>query len=409
MVFNILANMKIYPFNNLSSCDLIIDAIYEGGNQGNVGDDPINKILPVGNMGGFRYAGSLKALKYIVLYSSGENIDWPDTIDAETGIFQYYGDNKKPGYELHDTKKNGNLILKNLFDSVHSKEHPREKIPPILIFKKYPTKNSNRSVQFKGLCVPGTNNKNQLEDLVAIWKTSNGLRFQNYSASFTILNIPKIRRNWLNKLSAAISTENEAPSIFNKWKKYGKYDALISKRTISIRTIKEQLPNSNSHQKLLKTLFNYFISEPTLFEYLAAEIYMMTDSKIIIDEVTRGTIDGGRDAIGRIKLGLNEDPVFAEFALEAKCYNPGINNKKINTVGVKEVARLISRIRNRQFGILVTTSAISKQAYEEVRMDGHPIIFISGKDIINILIEKGINNVKVLNQYLVENYKKGSK
>jgi len=24
--------MKIYPFNNLSSCDLIIDAIYEGGN-----------------------------------------------------------------------------------------------------------------------------------------------------------------------------------------------------------------------------------------------------------------------------------------------------------------------------------------------------------------------------------------
>jgi hypothetical protein len=183
---------------------------------------------------------------------------------------------------------------------------------------------------------------------VAIWKTSNGLRFQNYSASFTILNIPKIRRNWLNKLSAAISTENEAPSIFNKWKKYGKYDALISKRTISIRTIKEQLPNSNSHQKLLETLFNYFISEPTLFEYLAAEIYMMTDSKIIIDEVTRGTIDGGRDAIGRIKLGLNEDPVFAEFALEAKCYNPGLMDKKINTVGVKEVSRLISRIRNRQ-------------------------------------------------------------
>ena len=30
--FNILENMKIYPFNNLSSCDLIIDAIYEGGN-----------------------------------------------------------------------------------------------------------------------------------------------------------------------------------------------------------------------------------------------------------------------------------------------------------------------------------------------------------------------------------------
>ena len=43
--------MKIYPFNNLSSCDLIIDAIYEGGNQGNVGDDPINKILPPNVLG----------------------------------------------------------------------------------------------------------------------------------------------------------------------------------------------------------------------------------------------------------------------------------------------------------------------------------------------------------------------
>ena len=110
--------MKIYPFDKLSDCDLIIDAVYEGGKKGNVGDDPINKLLPVGNQGGFRYAGSLNNLKYIILYTSGENIDWPDTIDTETGIFQYYGDNKKPGHELHDTKKNGNTILKNLFESL---------------------------------------------------------------------------------------------------------------------------------------------------------------------------------------------------------------------------------------------------------------------------------------------------
>ena len=39
-----------------------------------------------------------------------------------------------------------------------------------------------------------------------------------------------------------------------------------------------------------------------------------------------------------------------------------LENKKINTVGVKEVSRIISRIRNRQFGVLVSTSAIAKQA-----------------------------------------------
>jgi len=371
--------MKIYPFDKLSDCDLIIDAVYEGGNNGNVGDDPINKILPVGNQGGFRYAGSLSNLKYIILYTSGENIDWPDTIDTETGIFQYYGDNKKPGHELHDTKKNGNTILKNLFESLHSQVSPRTNIPPIFIFKKYPTKNSNRSVQFKGLCVPGTVDKNQLEDLVAIWKTTDGLRFQNYSAFFTILNIAKISRVWLESLNNRVIDSKEEPNSFNKWIKNGKYTPLTSQRTISIRTIKEQLPDNKFEWDLLKIIYEYFSSEPTLFEYLAAEIYRMTDSKIIIDEVTRGTIDGGRDAIGRIKLGLNDDPIFAEFAVEAKCYNPGVLDKKTNSVGVKEVSRLISRIRNRQFGVLVSTSAVAKQAYEEVRTDGHPIIFLSGK------------------------------
>lgn len=397
--------MKIYPFIELSKCDLIIDAIYEGGDKGNVSDDPITKIFPVGNQGGFRYAGKINSLKYIVLYTSGENIDWPDTIDNETGRFNYYGDNKKPGFEIHNTKKKGNLILKNLFDSLHCEINPRKKIPPIFIFKKYPTKSSNRSVQFKGLCVPGTSNKNQIEDLVAIWKTANGLRFQNYLASFTILNISKITRNWINELNSGESNFKYVPSNYAKFKQFGLYNALTSKKTISIRSVSEQLPNNKTSMKLLEILFNFFKNKPTLFEYLAAEIYKMTDSKIIIDEITRGSLDGGRDAIGRIKLGLNEDPIFADFALEAKCYNPGFNKKKINTVGVKEVSRLISRIRNRQFGILVTTSAISKQAYEEVRSDNHPIIFLSGKDITNILIEKGINNIKVLNQYLTENYK----
>jgi len=398
--------MRIFEFSKLENCDLIIDAIYEGGNNGNVGDDPINKILPVGNQGGFRYAGSLNSLKYVILYTSGENIDWPDTIDTETGIFQYYGDNKKPGHELHDTKKNGNTILKNLFESLHSKESPRAKIPPIFIFKKHPTHNSNRSVQFKGLCVPGTTNKNQLEDLVAIWKTTNGLRFQNYSAFFTILNIAKISRKWLENLNNRFFDSEVEPLIFNQWKKNGRYSPLTSQKTISIRTINEQLPDNKIEWKLLEVIYEYFSSEPTLFEYLAAEIYRMTDSKIIIDEVTRGTIDGGRDAIGRIKLGLNDDPIFAEFAIEAKCYNPGVLNKKINTVGVKEVSRIISRIRNRQFGILVTTSAVAKQAYDEVRTDGHPIIFISGKDIVKILLEKGINTIPILKEYLNENYKK---
>jgi hypothetical protein len=38
--------------------------------------------------------------------------------------------------------------------------------------------------------------------------------------------------------------------------------------------------------------------------------------------------------------------------------------------------------------VLVTTSAIARQGYEEVTEDRHPIIFIAGKAISDILIQK---------------------
>lgn len=85
------------------------------------------------------------------------------------------------------------------------------------------------------------------------------------------------------------------------------------------------------------------------------------------------------------------DPVYAEFSLEAKCYRPPLNGDTPITVSVSDVARLISRIRHRQFGVLVTTSVIASQAYKEVREDRHPIVFISGGDMVNILIDKGYN------------------
>jgi ABC-type lipopolysaccharide export system ATPase subunit len=99
-------------------------------------------------------------------------------------------------------------------------------------------------------------------------------------------------------------------------------------------------------------------------------------------------------------LGLSYDPVYVDFALEAKCYSPGIEGTEMNTVGVREISRLISRLRHRQFGVLVTTSAIARQGYEEVREDNHPIIFITGKDIAEILIQSGHNSQEGVRKWL---------
>jgi len=395
-----MSNLKIFPFEQLSTADLIIDAVYEGGSSGNVADDPISKLIPgIGNMGGFRFAGRGKDKKVIVLYTSGEEHEWLDTIDHTTGQFVYYGDNRTPGHEIHDTPRGGNLLLRYLFDSLHDDADPRANVPPILVFLKYPTERSSRSVQFKGMIVPGFQGVPPTNDLVAVWKTSNGQRFQNYRALFTILDVEMVSRKWLDTLNSEQNTDLQ-PEAFYNWKRTGIYTPLIAPVTTDTRTKEEQLPRNKSEQSILNTIYNYFKDEPTSFEVCAAHLFQLHDDKAIIDEITRKAVDGGRDAVGRYTLGVKDDPIYVEFSLEAKCYQPGYNGQKTTAVGVKEVSRLISRIRNRQFGVLVTTSYISDQAYKEVRNDGHPIIFITGVDIVNILINNDIKSVQEVKQWL---------
>ena len=138
--------------------------------------------------------------RFVVLFTSGEDKDWPDHLDLNTGRFLYYGDNKKPGHELHATQRKGNEILRHVFDLLHGNPPQRCRIPPFLVFRKYRTNASTRSVQYRGLAVPGFEGLPATEDLIAIWKTSDGQRFQNYRAIFTILDVPKISRAWINDL-----------------------------------------------------------------------------------------------------------------------------------------------------------------------------------------------------------------
>ena len=74
----------------------MVDRTYLGGTAGHAGDDPLARLLPVGNQGGFRYAGSVKAgtVRLAVLYTSGAEPNWPDSLDVHTGLFTYCGDNR---------------------------------------------------------------------------------------------------------------------------------------------------------------------------------------------------------------------------------------------------------------------------------------------------------------------------
>ena len=384
---------RTIQFESLRTTNLIVDAVYEGSPDGQLASEPISNLLPGGgNMGGFRLAGRGQDKTFVILFTTGEDRDWPDRIDHNTGQFVYYGDNKSPGHELHDTPKGGNVVLRRVFDLLHASPSNRGLIPPFFVFSKFPTPRSARAVQFKGLAVPGHPTLSATEDLVAVWKTTRNQRFQNYRSVFTILDAAEY-----------------APAAWSEWVSLGRYRALTSEPTTVIRSVEEQTPDTPIKVEILSTVHAHFAASPVAFESFAARIFQMHDRRVIIDQITQASVDGGRDAIGRYLLGLEHDPVYVDFALEAKCYAPPIHGAQPNTVGVREVSRLISRLRHRQFGVLVTTSVIARQAYEEVREDRHPIIFISGKDIAEILIRNGYSTADLVGTLLTNEFPNGGR
>ena len=390
-----------FKFEDLRNAPLIIDATYKGGKKGNTGDDPISKLFPkLGNMSGFRKVSrndNSGNWAYVVLYTTMSELEWPDYLDVETGVFRYYGDNRKPGNALTKTKQMGNKLLEDVFSILNSGKN-YDQIPPFFVFKKA---QEGRDVQFLGLAVPGNPNISPDKDLVAFWRTLGDKRFQNYEAYFTILDTKneEIKKEWLESLlNDHDNSLKLAPKVWKDFVKKGRngIKPLTSKKIITIPKKYEQLQCSVDGEKCVGEILNHYKDNPTGFESCAVELVKMMDNNFEKFNLTRPWRDGGRDAIGNyvIKTGnAFSIPLKIDCALEAKCYG--------NTaVGVKQMSRLISRIRYRQFGILVTTSCVDSQAYKEVVDDGHPILIITKSDIAYILSRNTIDS-KNIKEWLI--------
>ena len=151
-------------------------------------------------------------------------------------------------------------------------------------------------------------------------------------------------------------------------------------------------------RSILERIHEYFQGKFHAFEHCAAELAKLMLPDIFDIDLTRPSRDGGRDAIGRLKLGSGVSGILVDFALEAKCY------KTSSGVNVLDMSRLISRLRHRQFGILVTTSYVNSTAYREIKEDQHPIIVISGSDIVDLLRNHGYSSVDSVTGWLKENF-----
>jgi hypothetical protein len=380
---------RLFQFNELQTADLIVDASYKGGMAGNAGDDPIHKLLGCGTQGGFRYIGPVSAARMVVIYSSFQDPDWPDFLDEVTGQSTYWGDNKRPGHSLHDTPRKGNELLRRCFEALHAGK--RDRIPPFFVFNKG---SIGRDAVFRGLAVPGAAGLPSTEDLVAIWKSKMGERFQNYRATFTIMNVPLISRTWLADLKNGNTLSQNCPNAYRRWVESGIYSPLRAEKTIQYRTKQEQLPHTRDEREIIESIHRYFQEDPYLFEKCAGELVRMMDSNIVAIDVTRPWLDGGRDALGKYRIGLDKNSIEVEFALEAKCW------KLNNAVRVRDTSRLIARLRHRQFGIFVTTSFVHRQAYEEIKEDQHPVIIVCAADMVRILKEHGYGTPKAVEEWL---------
>lgn len=361
--------------------DLVVDAVYKGGRSGNSSDDPLPKLLGVSNQGGFRYLGKKDNLKLVVLITGFEDPNWPDELDSVTGIFTYYGDNKKPGNELHDTPRFGNQILKTLFSCHHAQNTPRKDFSPILLFSKT---GFYRDVRFLGLAVPGGRSLSSNDDLIAVWKSHSGKRFQNYRAKFTVLDVPSIPRAWVTDIQKGSAYDSKhAPPYWKSWVEKGTYHPLLAQPSSQFRSKEEQLPDNEKDWAIIRAIHEGFAENPHSFEMCAGEIVRFLMPNVTSLDLTRPSRDGGRDAVGTYRLGNGPSSIEVEFAMEAKCYAPGSVS-----VGVKGTSRLISRLRHRQFGVLVTTSYLHAQAYKELVDDRHPVIVISARDIVKVILNE---------------------
>jgi len=387
------------PFEKLNDADLIVDAVYESDRNaaaGALSAEPLSKLMGVGNMGGFRNKKGKHKILFSVLTSSGYVPEWPDTLDPFRGTYTYYGDNRIPGKEMHATKQRGNELLREAFQLANEgSETARRSCPIFFIFE---ATGYSRDFVFRGLAVPGANFKQSDEGLVAVWRSANGQRFQNYRATFSILDEAVISRVWLQqcaKMGELDLDSESAPKALVRWIRTGKISPLISQRT-EVRSSIEQLPSKPETRELLDEVLDFCDGNPFLFEPIAAELWRACAAMPIDYQITRKFRDGGRDAIGHMFLGPSSDPIRLEFALEAKLYDPK------NSVGVKEISRLVSRLKHREFGVLVTTSTLNSQAYKEIRHDNHPIVVISGVDIVSTLLEMGNTTKEQVRDWLVK-------
>jgi Restriction endonuclease AspBHI N-terminal len=122
---------------------------------------------------------------------------------------------------------------------------------------------------FRGLAAPGAPSLQALDDLVAIWKTANGSRFQNYRATFTVLNADHVGREWISDILTGQPLSKNAPSAWWQFVSSGAYNVLAAPRALAYRKPSQQKPVTATGVQIIEAIHQHFQNRPYDFEKCA--------------------------------------------------------------------------------------------------------------------------------------------
>jgi len=108
------------------------------------------------------------------------------------------------------------------------------------------------------------------------------------------------------------------PDVLKVWRRTGAYTPLKAEVAIRHRKVEDQVPVESNHRKI-SSWWLTFKNDEVCFERSAGRICEMMLGNVTHLEITRASRDGGRDGMGKYRLGGLGNGVDVEFALEAKC------------------------------------------------------------------------------------------
>lgn len=186
-----------FAHEDLGSAPLVQGAVYRGGAKGNLSDEVLSKILPVGNAGGFRPIGSADNCRFVAIYSTGSHDRWRDGLAEDSRTFVYFGDQDEPNKNVLDTSRKGNSVLTRSFNLAKDPAS-RNSAPIFLVFTRFGT---SRDMKFEGFAVPsiGVDGASGLSEVQV--QVAEGV-ITNLKAELEILDIDRVDREafieWLN-------------------------------------------------------------------------------------------------------------------------------------------------------------------------------------------------------------------